>query len=84
MYKLQIFPKARNSIKKLPKNHQRAIIVALREIRENPYLGKPLKEKLTGSRSFRVGVYRIIYRISKKDRIVKVSNAGHRSTIYKS
>ena len=44
------------------------------------HFGKPLRKSLYGSRSLRVGEYRIIYRIQKD--IVEILLFGHRSTIY--
>jgi mRNA-degrading endonuclease RelE of RelBE toxin-antitoxin system len=38
--------------------------------------------ELTGKFSFRVGVYRIIYKVNKKDKVVDILTAGHRATVY--
>lgn len=83
MYKLHISSKARKEIKKIPHPHQKAIILALAEIKEDPLLGKPLTRELTGRFTFKVGVYRIIYTINRKDKIVTILTAGHRATIYR-
>ncbi|OGY11509.1 MAG: hypothetical protein A3H88_01800 [Candidatus Blackburnbacteria bacterium RIFCSPLOWO2_02_FULL_44_9] len=82
MYKLLISPKFANSFEKLPPRIQDAVRRALQEIKEVPYQGKPLIRELTGRRSWRVGVYRIIYRIKKKDKVVLVIAIDHRSRIY--
>lgn len=82
MYKVHISSKARKEIKKISHPHQKAIILSLIEIKENPLLGKPLTRELTGRFSFRVGVYRIIYTINKKDKTVSILSVGHRATIY--
>lgn len=82
MYKVIIYSSARRKIKKLPKNYQRAIILALRELKEDPLTGKPLTRELTGKLSFRVGVYRIIYKVNQKDKVVYILSAGHRSIVY--
>lgn len=82
MYKLRISSKAATEIKKISHPHQKAIILALAEIREEPFFGKPLTRELTGRFSFRVGVYRIIYKVNKKDRVIDVLTAGHRATVY--
>ncbi|OGH06112.1 MAG: hypothetical protein A2W22_04355 [Candidatus Levybacteria bacterium RBG_16_35_11] len=83
MYRLRISSRAENEIKKISRSHQKAIISALAEIKEEPFLGKPLTRELTGRFSFRVSVYRIIYKVSKKDRTIDILTIGHRSTIYK-
>ena len=82
MYKLQISIKAENEIKKIPHPHKKALILSLAEIEEDPFLGKPLTRELTGKFSFRVGVYRIIYKVNDRDKIIEILSAGHRETIY--
>ncbi len=82
MYKLRVSSRAENEIKKITHPHQKAIILALTEIKEEPFLGKPLTRELTGKFSFRVGVYRIIYKVNKKDKVIDILTAGHRATIY--
>lgn len=82
MYKLRISKRAENEIKKIPQPHQEAIITALSEVKEDPLLGKPLTRELTGRFSFRVGVYRIIYKVNKKDKNIDVLSAGHRAAVY--
>ncbi len=82
MYKLIISPQARKELKKIKKLHQITIKSVLQEIREDPTIGKPLTRELIGRFSYRVGVYRIIYKISKIDKVVYILSAGHRVTIY--
>lgn len=82
MYELRIYKQAQREIKKISKLHQKAILEALEEIQENPLWGKPLTREQTGRFSYRVGLYRIIYKVNKKDKIVYVITAGHRSSIY--
>lgn len=83
MFKLLISSKAQKKIKLLKKLHQEAILLALTEIKENPFIGKPLTRELTGRFSFRVGVYRIIYMVDQEDKIIRVLDAGHRANVYK-
>ena len=82
MYKLHIASKAKKELRKISRIHQEAIISAFEELKEDPFIGKPLTRELTGRFSYRVGVYRIIYKINDKDKIVYVISAGHRSTVY--
>ncbi len=83
MYKLRISSKAENEIKKISFPHQKAIILALAEIKEEPFLGKPLTRDLTRRLSFRVGVYRIVYKVNRRDKIIDILTAGHRAIVYK-
>jgi len=56
--------------------------LAIEEIKEDPFTGKPLLRELFGKYSLKVGPYRIIYIVDKKDKIVKILTAGHRSIVY--
>lgn len=82
MFKLVISPQAQKELKRISKEHQRAIRIALSDLKEDPFLGKSLTRELTGKFSYRVSVYRIIYKISKQDKVVSILTTGHRSTIY--
>ena len=82
MYKLRISVKAEKEIKKIPHPHQKALILALAEIKEDPLVGKPLTRELTGRFTYRVGVYRIIYIVNKKDKVIDILTTGHRANIY--
>ncbi|PIZ96241.1 MAG: type II toxin-antitoxin system RelE/ParE family toxin [Candidatus Levybacteria bacterium CG_4_10_14_0_2_um_filter_36_16] len=82
VYALIFSSKAGSEVKKLSKNHQKAIIAAATELKDIPFLGKPLGRDLTGRRSLRVGVYRLIYTINVKDRKVTILSVGHRSVVY--
>ena len=82
MYKLHIANKAKKELKKISRLHKLAILSALEDLKEDPLLGKPLARELTGRFTFRVGVYRIIYKINQQDKIIEILTAGYRSTIY--
>lgn len=82
MCKLRISKRAEKEIKKISHPHQKAIIIALSEIKDDPLFGKPLVRELTRRFSFRVGVYRIIYKVNKKDKNIDILSVGHRATIY--
>lgn len=82
MYRIKLTAQAKKELKNIKKIYQEAIAAVFEEIAQNPLVGKPLTRELTGRFSLRVGVYRIIYTINKKDKIVSVITAGHRATIY--
>ena len=83
MFKLKITSQAKSQLKQISKKHHKiAISNALDEIRENPFLGKPLSRDLTGRFSYKVGVYRILYIVNERDGIVNILFAGHRATVY--
>lgn len=55
-----------------------AILDALGELERDPELGHELRGRLRGLRSYRVGVYRIIYELrdSKTVRVVAIRHRG--------
>lgn len=82
MYKLQIPLRVQKKIKLLKRTNTRTILSALEEIQDNPESGKALGRKLTGYFSYRIGIYRIIYKVNQKDKVVKILDLGLRSGIY--
>ncbi len=82
MYKLLISNKAVGELKRLKREYKQAVMEAFEEIQEDPLVGKPLTRELSGRFSYRMGVFRIIYKVSKQDGIVWIITAGHRATIY--
>lgn len=82
MYRISISPKTRNQLKNIKQSHKEAVALVIEDLKDNPFLGKPLGRELIGKYSYRVGIYRIIYKINKKDKIIYIVTAGHRSTVY--
>ena len=82
MFEVRISSKAEKQIREIKKIYQAAILSALEELREDPYVGKPLSKDLTGRFSYRISSYRIIYKVNKKDKVVDIMSAGHRASIY--
>jgi len=56
---------------------------ALETLKTNPFLGKPLKDRLKGKYSLRVGVYRIIYSIDKQEITIYILDIAHRREVYR-
>ena len=82
MYKVKLTARAKRELKQISKNHQLAIGNIFEELKEDPWLGKPLKRELTGKFSYKIGIYRIVYNINEKDKIVYILTSGHRGTVY--
>lgn len=82
MYRLILSPKALKQLKTIKQTHQSAVKLAIEDIKEKPNIGKPLTRELTGRFSYRVSLYRIIYKVNQKDKVINILNAGHRSTVY--
>jgi mRNA interferase RelE/StbE len=60
---------------------KKKVRAALRAIVEEPTCGKALKEELAGLRSFRIGRFRVVYRLAD-DRTIEVVSIGPRRSIY--
>lgn len=61
-----------------------AVEDALGLLGREPHAGYPLRGRLRGLYSLRVGSYRIIYQLSDDDNAVRVAAIRHRSTAYAS
>ena len=82
MYKVIISSLAKTEYNKLSRRVKTNVIESLKEIREDPFIGKPLQRDLKGRHSVHVGVYRIIYIINKRSRKVDVLRIRHRYYAY--
>jgi len=81
-YRLVIPPLVEQTILHLSPNLKRKIQAALETIREEPHLGKALKDELRGLWSYRVSRYRIVYRIHHGRIEIQVIDPGPRNLIY--
>jgi len=85
-YKVVLSDRAEQVLKRMalrePALYQRVAEV-LDDLERDPFQGKPLKGKLKGRYSYRVGTYRIIYLVKRNDLIVLVIDPGHRRGIYR-
>ena len=80
---IEIKPKARKSLDKIPAEYRARIIETLDEIALDPFVGKKLKGEYENQYSYRVWPYRIIYEIRKNELVVLVIRVGHRQGVYK-
>mgnify|MGYP001286618392 CR=1 FL=1 len=79
-YELFCSANAKKEIHSLDKTIAEQIFKKIDQLLENPEIGKPLQNELSGCRSLHVGNYRIIYEI-KSDKIY-ILTVGHRKNIY--
>ena len=82
MYSIILKSPAKRFLKKLDKTSKIEIIKKLKELKNNPELGKPLVGRLTGLWSLRIGKYRAIYNIKKTELLILVLKLGLRKNIY--
>lgn len=83
MYRIIITTRAQKDYKEISKLKQEAVLNALEDIEEFPFISKPLSRDLTGRFSYKMGVYRIIYTIHKKDNTIRILSIGHRKSVYR-
>jgi mRNA interferase RelE/StbE len=56
---------------------------ALGLLQREPHAGYPLRGRLRGLYSLRVGAYRIVYQLSENEQTVRVAAIRHRSVVYR-
>ncbi|WDE04197.1 type II toxin-antitoxin system RelE/ParE family toxin [Thalassomonas viridans] len=84
MYKVTIHREAKKDIKKLHPQDRKRVIQALEQISENPYLyGSKRLVGYVDILRYRVGTYRIIYRVNDYELEVLILDAKPRGEVYK-
>jgi mRNA interferase RelE/StbE len=83
MYQIVLSRNAEKDLNKVDDKFKPHIFAALFDLRKNPQSGKKLKGKFQDYYSLRVGIYRIIYKIYKKELNILVIRIGHRQGVYK-
>lgn len=73
---------AKDRLRHLHPRLKQQIRLALDDLKENPWCGKPLQRELTGLFSLRVQHYRILYTIDEKKGEIFILTLGERKTIY--
>jgi mRNA interferase RelE/StbE len=81
-YNLILSNKFDKVFSQLERTLQDRVVGGLKELRINPYAGKPLKGKLKGLWSWRVGKYRVLYQIKDDELLIFVIYFEHRKNIY--
>jgi mRNA interferase RelE/StbE len=81
IHKLRVPNEIAGLIRNLHPQLKRKVKSALKLIISDPQAGKPLKADLKGLSSFKVGQFRIIYRIAS-NRVIEIITIGPRKTIY--
>ena len=83
MYKVKIDSKAEKQLARIDPRYQKAIKFSIDSLEENPLAGKKLDPPLVHLRSLRVGIYRILYEMFKKELIILVVSIAHRKEVYR-
>jgi mRNA interferase RelE/StbE len=80
-YRLRVPDETADFLRSLHPEIKRKMRAALNIIVSEPGAGKSLQDELRGLNSFRVGRFRIIYKVASK-RIIEIVAIGPRKTIY--
>lgn len=75
--------KANKQLSKIPLKIQGKIIQALKDLKQNPIAGAKLEGKLSDKYKFRVGDYRIVYKLDVQESKVEIVKIEHRQGVYK-
>ncbi|OHB39525.1 MAG: hypothetical protein A2Y09_04405 [Planctomycetes bacterium GWA2_39_15] len=81
MYKLKVPNDIAELIRNMHPYLKKKVRASLQTILSDPYSGKALKDELADLRSFRVGRFRVIYRISDQ-KLIEIVAIGPRENIY--
>ena len=81
LYKLKVPDDIAELIRNMHPHLKKKVKASLQAILSYPYSGIALKEELAGLRSFRVGRFRVIYRISDQ-KLIEIVAIGPRENIY--
>lgn len=81
-YRVLYTEEAARRIRKLDKTVKDRVGKAISRLSDNPALGKRLTGLLSDRYSYRVGDWRILYKIRKKELVVLVLTVGHRRDVY--
>ena len=85
-YELEISEKLQRIFEKLKKKDKaRADIIKrkIKEILENPYIGKPLTGNLVGVRRVHIRPFVLSYEILESEKIVRLLDYNHHDNIYR-
>ena len=75
--------RAQKSVRKLTPEEKKRCADALRILAKDPLRGEMLLSELKGLRRYRVGSFRIVYKLENKPNRILVIAIGHRREIYR-
>lgn len=84
IYRILYTEEAARRISKLDKTVKERVSKAIVRLSDNPELGKHLTGLLSDRWSYRVGDWRILYKIRRKELVILVLTVGHRRDVYES
>jgi len=82
MHRVKLTPSASLMFRNLNPAIRKQLKSILKELYQNPCLGKKLQDELADFRSLKMKRYRAIYQIDSQKKAVIIYAIGHRRTIY--
>ena len=82
MYRVKLTPTAGRMLNSLHPIVKKQLKSILKELYENPYLGKELRDELVNFRSLHIKRYRAIYKVDNRNKKAIIYAIGHRRNIY--
>ena len=83
IYEIYIYPKAEKEIEKIGKPFRDAVINKIQKLAENPYPVGSIKLTNVDLYRIRIGNYRVLYEVEKKDKRILITRIKHRKDIYR-
>ncbi len=83
MFRIEFVPSAAKDFHALEGIISSRIVKAFERLVEDPVLGKPLQGPYHGLRSYRVGDYRLVYKVETEIRMILIYRIGHRRDVYR-
>ena len=81
-FSMRYTPEASRLLSKLHPENKKLIRAALEDLRNNPYAGRDLQEKLYGYKSFKLKRYRVLYNINEEENTIQIFHIGQRKDVY--
>jgi len=82
MYRVKLTPSAARMFNNLHPTIKTQLKSILKELYQNPYLGKGLRDELADFRSLKMKRYRVVYQIDNQNKEAIIYAFGHRRNIY--
>ena len=81
-YQIRIAASAKKQLSILKKKDRQSVGYVFEDLRTEPFVGKILGKDLMGKYSYRVGNFRVVYIIHRKDKVVEILWVKHRKYAY--
>lgn len=81
-YTVKLSKEAEKDLKKLDNKARKQVVAKLEELKQDPRHNAKTLKRDPNTWSRRVGDYRILYEINKKEVVVTVIRVGHRKEVY--